>query len=303
MSERRVRAALFSGFLLAALAVCAAAPVWAAAAPSPGIMIAAVSRNESVLAGGISTGKWTPDGLAVVEPMAWLSPGGEWTDLPCDYRWVTDADLGLCKAFAESYLAAPHAYTMVSAAGYGGTLLAPPMELSDCFGFGAPAPYTGAPIRATGIAASESSEFLSPPPLTPVAGADYDVLFRAFAASAPVSITHLQGLHFFHLALAGRPLIVVQRSFEDFADAGLSEASTVDLVFAIGQIQGSHFRLLFWKKNQADENEQVLGTMQLRDGQEFLVTSVNAPEAQFFRVYALENSQVRLVFQGGGYSC
>jgi len=304
MRGRKLRTALLRGVLLAAIAACAAAPVWAAgAAPSPGIMITAVSRNESVLAGGISTGQWTPDGLAVVEPMAWLSPSGQWTDLPCNYRWVTDADLGLCKAFAQSYLAAPHAYTMVSAAGFGGTLLAPPMELGNCDSFGTTAAYTGVVVEDGAVAASDPGQFLSPPALVPETNAGYGALFRAFAVAVPMPATRLLGVRFFHLTLDGQALVVAQRSFLDFANAGPSDASTVRLIFAIGEMQGRHFHLLFWKQNETEENEQVLGTVRLRNGAQFLLTSVNTPEAQFFRAYTVRDGQLRLVFQGGGYSC
>jgi len=303
MRGRKLRAALLWGFFLAGIAVCAAVPVLAAAAPSPGIMITAVSRNDSVLAGGISTGKWTPDGLAVVEPMAWLSPSGQWTDLPCNYRWVTDADLGLCKAFAQSYLAAPHAYTMVSAAGFGGTLLTPPMELGNCDSFGATAAYTGVVVEDGAVAASDPRQFLLPPALVPEANAGYGMLFHAFAAVVPVPAARMQGVRFFHLTLDGQALVVAQRSFEDFANAGLSDASTVRLIFAIGEMQGRHFHLLFWKRNETEENEQVLGTVRLRSGVQFLLTSVNTPEAQFFRAYTVRNGQLQMVFQGGGYSC
>jgi len=303
MRRRNIFEALLRGFLLAALAACAALPLWAAAAPSSGVMIAAVSRNESALAGGISTGPWTPEGLAVVEPLAWLSPAGQWTDLPCNFRWVTDADIALCRAFAQDYLGNPHAYTIVSAAGYGDTLLTPPMELGNCDAFSGTGTYTGAALEDSALAASEPGVFLPPPPLQPETTAGYDALFRAFAAAAPVRAARMQGLRFFHLSLHGHALVVAQRSFLDFANAGPSDASTVKLIFAIGEMRGSRLQLLFWKQNETEENEQVLGTVQLRNGMQFLLTSVNTPEAQFFRAYAMRDGQLRMVFQGGGYSC
>jgi hypothetical protein len=302
MRRCNIFAGVLAGLLLAGMAVGGAVPAWGAT-PASGIMIAAVSRNESVLAGGISTGKWTPDGVAVVEPLAWLSPNGQWADLPCNYRWVTDADLGLCRAFAQSYLAEPHAYTIVSTAGFGDTLLTPPMELGNCDSFGATAPYAGAAVEDSALAASEPGQFLSPPALLPEANAGYDALFRAFAAAAPVPAARMEGVRFFHLTLDGHALVVAQRSFLDFANAGPSDASTVKLIFAMGEMERGRFHLLFWKRNETEENEQVLGTLQLKDGEQFLLTSVNTPEAQFFRAYAMQNGHLRLVFQGGGYSC
>ena len=63
------------------------------------------------------------------------------------------------------------------------------------------------------------------------------------------------------------------------------------------------FHILFWKDNTNDSHEQVLGAIRLKSGKQFLLTSVNTPQAQFFRVYAMQKGVIRIVFSGGGSTC
>ena len=280
-----------------------AAPRGQAGMQSPGIMLAAVSRDDAVLSGGISTGIRTPDGIADVEPIAWLTPSGAWQDLPCNYHWLTDADISRCRQFASAYLSQSHQYAVVSADGYGATIHAPPSSLNDCYAFAARGVYSGPSILRTTLAASDPAAFLSSPPLKPVEGIAYTQVLTAFAAASPVHLNTLAGIRLYQVHWGGRSLIVVERYFTDFASASPSVVPDVKLVFAIGQIVQRRFHILFWKDNTEDENEQVLGTLLLRTGQQFLVTSINSPEAQFFRIYAMQNGSIRMVFSGGGSSC
>jgi hypothetical protein len=64
-----------------------------------------------------------------------------------------------------------------------------------------------------------------------------------------------------------------------------------------------HFHLPYWKKNIDQENELVLGTIHLKNGRDFLVTTVSEPESQSIRIYGLKDGKLTLVFSGGGASC
>lgn len=297
-----------SGCLVLAWAVFAFAPVVAAQQDSGGkpqgaIMLTAVSRDGSVLTGGISTGIRTPQGIADVEQIAWITPSGAWQDLPCNYHWVADADISRCRSFATSYLSQFHRYTIVSADGYGGTVQAAPARLDNCYSFATRGLYSGRHIGRTAIAASNPAAFMTGPPLNPVDGLQYQSTLTAFAAASPVPLGTLAGVRLYHTQWNGHSVILVERSFTDFSSANPSVVPNVKLIFAIGELIHGKFHILFWKHNTEDENEQVLGTVTLKNGKEFLITSVNSPEAQFFRAYTMQNGHVRIVFSGGGSSC
>lgn len=53
--------------------------------PSPragtALMLTAVSRDDAMFAGGIGTGKQTVRGTVAVEPLAYLTPSGQWLSL------------------------------------------------------------------------------------------------------------------------------------------------------------------------------------------------------------------------------
>ncbi|MGC8549075.1 MAG: hypothetical protein ACP5M4_05185 [Acidobacteriaceae bacterium] len=280
-----------------------AAPQASPAAPQDGIMLTAVSRDDSVLIGGISTGIRTPQGIASVEQIAWITPSGLWQDLPCNYHWVTDADIARCRDFAAGYLGQFHNYTIVSPDGFGGSVQAAPAHLDDCYSFATRGIYSGQPLERTAIAASDPSAFLPSHPIQPVDALDYQKTLAAFAAASPVPLGTLAGIRLYRTQWNGHSLILVERSFTDFSSANPSVVPNVKLIFAIGEITRGKFHVLFWKRNTQDENEQVLGAVTLKNGREFLITSVNSPEAQFFRVYAMRNGHIEMVFSGGGSSC
>jgi hypothetical protein len=294
--------------LVLAWAVFAAMPGFATsqasgAVPQQPIMLTAVSRDGSVLTGGISTGIRTPRGIASVEQIAWLTPSGLWQDLPCNYHWVTDADIAQCRKFAESYLGQFHTYTIVSADGEGATVQSPPAQLDNCYSFASRGIYSGRPVERTALAASDPSAFLPSPPLDPVDGLRYQQTLAAFAAASPVPLNTLAGIRLYRTRWNGRNLILVERSFTDFSSASPSVVPNVKLIFSIGEIHHGHFHILFWKHDTEDSNEQVLGVVTLKNGREFLVTSVNSPQAQFFRIYAMQKGLIQMVFSGGGSSC
>lgn len=305
MSWYRFRFRAWSVFVALA---CLAAQGMAASrsagkAPDDGIVITAVSRDGAVLSGGISTGIRTLDGVADMEQIARLTTSGVWEELPCNYHWLTDADIARCRAFAASYLSEPHQYTIVSADGYGATVQSSPSRLNRCYGITSQGIYYGQPLERTALAASDPSAFETGRPLTPMQGAAFQQALTAFAAAAPVHLNTLAGIRLYQVAWGGRHLVVVERSFTDFSSANPSVIPNVKLLFAIGEMEQGRFRVLFWKRDTEDDNEQVLGAVVLKGGKEFLITSVNSPEAQFFRIYALDGGRVQVVFSGGGSSC
>lgn len=308
MSRKPVWFLVRAACLLLVCSVFAAQNGFAAPQAKPAVvhgavMLTAVSRDASVLSGGISTGIRSPQGIANLEQIAWLTPSGTWQDLPCNYHWVTSADIARCRDFAASYLGLSHTYTIVSADGYGATVQSSPARLDRCFSFASRGVYSGHPLERTALAASNPKAFAPGQPLTPLGGDEYQQVLQAFAAASPVHLNTLAGIRLYRLQWSGHTLIVVERSFTDFSSSNPSVVPNVKLIFAVGQMAKRHFQMLFWKHNTADANEQVLGSVLLKNGKEFLVTSVNSPQAQFFRIYAMRNGAIHMVFSGGGSSC
>ena len=119
------------------------------------VMLAAVSRDDSMLTGGLGSGRWTGRGTVVVEPLASLTPSGEWVSVPCDPNHPAT-----CTKFERDYLSKPHTYTVISADGRGASVQAAPVRLSECSDFTGTGTYTGASIANSAIAASSTDLFV-----------------------------------------------------------------------------------------------------------------------------------------------
>jgi hypothetical protein len=62
-------------------------------------------------------------------------------------------------------------------------------------------------------------------------------------------------------------------------------------------MDGPNLNILHWKENAGDEDESLLGIIRLKNGREFLITSVRDPEGQWFRVYGIRMEASSLSFQ------
>jgi hypothetical protein len=256
-------------------------------------MLAAVSRNDSMLAGGISSGKWTGRGTVVVEPLARLTSSGLWIGLPCNSENQRN-----CLKFAHDYLSKPHVYTVVSSDGRGATVRSKATTLSECFDYSGTGTYSGAAIERSAIAASSTELFGDSDAVQPLDKEDALAVRTLLTELVPKKLDSTSDLRMFSVQLEGHELYIVQRSFSD-----APEGERRKLVFGIGVVEPHRFHLLHWKQNSEDENERVLGTIRLRNGHDFLITVVNDPESHFFRVYGLRGGQVTIVYSGGGASC
>jgi len=282
------------------------------------VMIVAVSRDDSVLSGGISSGRLIAHEKVAVEPFAWLSPGGEWKAIDCD-----EGHPQACKTFDREYLSKPQVYTVVSADGRGAKVSVDEMELDDeCFGYGGLGVFSGAPISYADVAAS-STEFITiGSPATRLPDAEAEPIRKAFAEAAgeklDATVEMYQSastekidptleLRIYSVQLEGQKLLIVQRAFQDWANKPeYHDPQTwhfqLDSVFAVGRMEQGRFVLLYWQKME-DGNQQFLGLIRLKSGKDFLIETVSDPETQFFRVYGIRDGKIALVFQGGGGGC
>jgi hypothetical protein len=257
------------------------------------IMLAAVSRDQSMLSGGIASSKWTGRGTVVVEPLARMTPLGQWVDLPCSSKNQKN-----CLKFARDYLSKVHLYTVVSADGKGATIHSAPTTLSECYDYSGTGTYSGAPITKSAIAASSADFFAESTPPQPLDQEETATLRKALAMLTPKKLDSTMDLRFFRLRLEGQDMFVVQRAFADMTAHG-----TGRFIFTIGTMDQSRFQILHWNQNTEDEEESVLGTIRLKSGREFLVTVVSDPESHFFRVYGVRAGRLALIYSGGGSSC
>jgi hypothetical protein len=256
------------------------------------VMIAAVSRDAI---GGLGPSRRTKSGIVEAEPLAFLSPSGEWQALPCKPGTGEG-----CKKFAREYLSKKHTYKVISADGIGAAVHAPPVTLSECFGYSGDGTYSGARIEKSAIAASSSDIFAPPTPPRIVTASEATAIRRALRPLVPKRLDTVEDLRIMPLQLESTDLLIVQRAYADNIDP---KNFIRKYVFMIGRIEEGQFHVLQTKKNMDDEEERVLGTIRMKNGKEFLITTVSDPESQLFRVYGVRDAHVVLVFQGGGSSC
>lgn len=257
------------------------------------IMVAAVSRDESMLRGGIGSRKWTGRGTVVVEPMAFVTESGEWSSLPCASGTGKN-----CLKFEHDYLSKGHVYVVVSSLGKGATVRAKPTTLSECFDYTGTGTYSGAAIETAAIASSSPESFADSDPVRPLSSEDTLAIRTLLGGLVPKKLDSTKGIRILSVHLEERELYIIQRAFTD-----VPEGERRSLIFGIGVVESHRFRVLHWKQNTQDEDERVLGTMRLKTGRDFLITVVSDPESHFYRVYGIRAGRVTLMYYGGGSSC
>lgn len=262
------------------------------------VVLAAVSRDGSLLTGGIGTGKKHVSGVLDVEPLAMLSASGEWAGFNCDAEHESG-----CRKFEKDYLSKPHEYTIVSADGFGATVKAAPTRLDECYGYAGSGTYSGGSINSTALAASSTDVFTTGSPAHRLTLKESEPIRRALSTFVPSKFDSTEWLRIYTVQLEGQSFFVVQRAFQDYGDKPGYETLRLKMIFAIGVMQGERFRILHWKEETDDENEVILGIIHLKSGRDFLITTVSDPESQSFRVYGIKSGQLTIVYAGGGSSC
>jgi hypothetical protein len=258
-------------------------------APDAEVMLAAVSRDRSMLVGGIGPSRWMAQGSVWVEPLALINSSGDGKSLPC----AAGSGKG-CVKFARQYLSKPHTYTVISDP-RAAVIQGAPATLSECYDFGGKGIYSGAPLQTSGIAASAADLFANSAGLRELNRAETGAVPKSLVALTEMELDSTQEVRLFALSIEGQDMVIVQRAYPD--------SERRKLIFAIGRIDQGRFHTLYWKKNTEDEQERVLGTVGLKSGRAFLVTAVSDPESQSFRVYGIRNGRLVLIFSGGGSSC
>jgi hypothetical protein len=266
-------------------------------------MVAAVAHDDSVLTGGIGTGHLLAPGSVDVEPIAWLSPSGEWKAIRCDEKHPKE-----CRRFNNEYLKRPHIYKVVSSDGLGATVRVGHMSLDDeCFGYGGKGTVSGHSIHYAAVAASSEDIFTAGESARRLTNPQAAEIRTAFAETVGKKLDSSRELRVYAVQLDGQEFSVLQRAFQDYASKPeFAPPNNVQLnfVFAIGKMEHPRFNLMAWKNEvENDENEQILGTVHLKNGHDFLITTISDPETQFFRIYGIQQGKLTMVFSGGGGGC
>jgi len=255
-------------------------------------MIAVVSRDAI---GGLGPSARTKPGTVEVEPVALLAESGEWQAIPCK----SGTGEG-CKKFARDYLSKRHTYAVISAEGTGITIHTAPVTLSECFGYSGGGTYSGGHIAKSAIAASSSDLFDSAVAPKVVAPSEAARIRKALRPLVPKHLDTVEDLRIMHLQLEALDLLLVQRAYADNIDP---KNFVRKYLFMVGRVEQGRFHVLQSKQSMDDVEEGLLGTIRMKNGKEFLITTVSDPESQSFRVYGVRDGHVVLVFQGGGSSC
>ncbi|HEY4379359.1 MAG TPA: hypothetical protein VGN01_03375 [Acidobacteriaceae bacterium] len=263
------------------------------------VMVVAVDRDNSVLAGGIGTGKIRPHSEVGVVPLAWLSPSGQWIAIQCD-----EYHPKACHAFERDYLKKPHSYTVVSPDGRDAIIHVAHMALDDeCFGYGGQGTSSGVPIAYAAVAADSPDIFTVGDSAKRLPDRDAEPIRKAFAATVGGKLDSTRQLRVYSLPLEGQEFFVMQRAYQDYGATPDGQLQ-FNFILAIGTMSNGRFHLLSWQnKSDNDENEQILGTIHLKSGRDFLVNTVSHPEGQYFRIYGIRNGKLALIYSGGGGSC
>jgi hypothetical protein len=286
------------------------------------VMVVAIARDTNVYAGGTTFGEVMKNGEVSVDPVAWLTPAGNWKKIDCDSDHP-----GACTQFDHEYLKKAHTYSVVSADGRGAIVhvrkmsLTPPDDPDSCFGYGGDGTYSGAPIAYVAVAAESSGPFIAGPSAKRLSEKEAEPIWEAFKATATEKLQSaaeyrpLAGvvdsdptfeLRFYSVHLGGREYFVVQRASQEGTDEPENGNNKhnygMDTLLAVGRMDRGHFDLLCYQRTD-DEDERFLGMIHLKNGKDYIVDTVSDPESQFFRIYGIRNGTVALVFEGGGGGC
>lgn len=270
------------------------------------VMVVAVAHDDSVIAGGISSGRQMAPGKVAVEPIAWLSSAGEWKKMSC----VESNGPGSsqeCKQFDREYLSKPHDYTVESADGKGAIVHVDRMALDDeCFGIGGQGTFSGGPIRFAAVAAESTDIFTEGESARRLVDHDAEPVRKSLAATVGNKLDSTKELRVYTVRIEDQSLLVIQRAFQDYdskPEYQPPDLPNLAMIFAIGNMKDDRFNLLFWKENTGDDNEQILGLIHMKNGHDFLLTSSNNPEGNSFRIYGIRGGRVELILEGGGGEC
>lgn len=223
------------------------------------VMVVAVSRDNSVLGGGIDSGKMTKPGNVEVELLAYLDSSGNWKSHPCGGNYPRKA----CPAFASRYLSKPHTYSVVSTDGNGATVRAAPTTLDECDDYTGSGTYSGAEISGLAVAADSTTIFAPAEAPHRLDRYQSKPVLNALAKFVPNALDSVDRLELFSVNLDGLDLIIAQRNFSDFVDVA---ADRYPYVFLIGTMNNNGFKILHRKHNTDDEEERVFGAIRLKDG-------------------------------------
>lgn len=266
------------------------------------VMVVAVAHDASVAGGGIGASSFLPSGIASVDPIGWITAEGKWIQLDC-----TDGKPMACRKFDRTYLSHPHDYSVISADGQGSTVHVQRMELDqECFGILGRGKFSAGAIRSASVAAESADLFSDGPSAHRLPESDATPLRGALARAVGGKLDTTKELRVYTVNLDGHNLLVFQRAYQDWADKpeyAPPNSPKFEFVFAIGAMEGGKLRVLQWKENTADDNEQILGVIHLRSGHDFLVTASNEPEDNEYRVYGYRDGKLVMIFQGGGGEC
>jgi len=266
------------------------------------VMVVAVAHDASVNQAGISSSNFLAPGIASVKPIAWITAEGNWIQIDC-----TGDKPDACKKFDRTYLSHPHDYSVISADGQGSIVHVKRMNLDqECFGMGGLGQFRAGAIRSAAVAAEGADLFSVGSSAHQLTEYDAAPMRKALADAVGRKLDTTKELRVYSVNLEGHNLLIFQRAYQDWASKpahAKTNSPNFEFVFALGAMDNGIFKILQWKENTGDDNEQILGVIHLRGGHDFLVSASSDPEGYSFRVYGYRNGKLLIIFEGGGGGC
>jgi hypothetical protein len=266
------------------------------------VMVVAVAHDASVIRGGIGSSNFLAPGIASVEPIAWITAEGNWIQLDC-----TEGKPDACKKFDRTYLSQPHEYSVISADGQGTTVQVKRMGLDqECFGVHGRGKFNAGAIRSAAVAVESADLFSVGASAHRLTEPDSAPMRKALAGAVGRKLDTTKELRVYAVELEGHALLIFQRAFQDWSSKpayATPNPPEFEEVFALGSMDNGKLRILQWKENTGDDNEQILGVIHLRGGHDYLVSASTTPESNEYRVYGYRDGKLVIIFQGGGGGC
>ena len=259
------------------------------------ILIVAVSRDASLLTGGIEGPSNLAGNKVQLGIVGMLKPDGKIRKVLCD-----SDDQSECSAIESRYLSRPTTYRTISLS-RGRVVTSIPTKVSDCYetsgmgtlrlrnvqtALGATDTSAFGLVNAVGKVTSEQRRLLQ------VAASE---LIARQSASLPV----LSLNRFESVRLDGKSEVLLIAEGSSLAEKSYS------MFFGVWRTMAGNYQLLLSNVASGfEEPENYIGTIRLRrESSDYIVTSTRNSEGYRFNMYALRHDHLVRVFQGGGGGC
>jgi hypothetical protein len=232
-----------------------------------------------------------------VEFLAVVSESGRWSD---PTTLCGEERSSKCDVFLRKYVNYSAKYSVITKPGWGVDIAVRPVkEVDECYGFSSEGSPNSNQFGESGVASDAPDEFGQPQAMQSASSNEIRIVRSGLLRLGPSKVKTFEGVSVQKFQIQGKVFFIAQRHYSKVR-------SESGIVFSIGGINQGRFELLRWNPGGGEDGDTVesaLGVIQLKSGQEFLLTTESDPEGHRYYVYGLRNGRLEIVFKGGGSSC